>query len=359
MLLDQIRNRTAFASKYKTHPEAAVIACFFNPQKNCYRTKAFDIFYDSIKHLNHLIVECVIGESTPQLPNNGHVLYVFDRDAGNKEFLLNKAVEKLPPQIKYVFWLDADVIFANLDWLIDGVRQLKSSKIIQPFEYCLRLDQDQTAPSFDLDSFLEAYPLTPQEAHGQVWRGFAANVACKLFLDSADRDLHGHVGFAWGARRSVLDAVSLYEHGLSGDEASHLIAHAAAGHANHPCFAKLLSPYNLGAILDWCELFFDETEGLIGYVPGNLYHIWHGPDTSNGYSCEALDVNSPREDCEVGDSALDELIEKYHGGRGSVSVTHLDLSRSFDLCSILVAEGQAYTVRQVEPVNNDRSDADS
>jgi hypothetical protein len=307
MLLDQIRNRTAFASKYKTHPEAAVIACFFNPQKNCYRTKAFDIFYDSIKHLNHLIVECVIGESTPQLPNNGHVLYVFDRDAGNKEFLLNKAVEKLPPQIKYVFWLDADVIFANLDWLIDGVRQLKSSKIIQPFEYCLRLDQDQTAPSFDLDSFVKAYPLTPQEAHNQVWRGFAANVACKFFLESHDRDLHGHIGFAWGARRSVLDAVPLYEDDRLGDEVDHLIAHAAAGHATHPCFARLLSPSNFGAILAWSERFYEETGGLIGYVPGSLYHIWHGQPAIKDYLCGRADVDFPHEDCQVNES--DDSIE--------------------------------------------------
>jgi hypothetical protein len=119
MLLDSIKNRTVFSDKYKTHPEAAVISCFFNPQRNPYRTKAFEIFYESIKHLNHLIVECIIGEDEPQLPNNGHVMWIHTRDLlWHKESLLNKAIEQLPPNIKYVFWVDADVIFTIFGMVI-------------------------------------------------------------------------------------------------------------------------------------------------------------------------------------------------------------------------------------------------
>jgi hypothetical protein len=32
MFLHTIRNRTAFANKYSYHPEAVIIACYFNPQ---------------------------------------------------------------------------------------------------------------------------------------------------------------------------------------------------------------------------------------------------------------------------------------------------------------------------------------
>ena len=45
-------------SGYSYHKDAWIIACYFNPMKNAYRKKAFEIWYNSIKHLNHLIVEC-------------------------------------------------------------------------------------------------------------------------------------------------------------------------------------------------------------------------------------------------------------------------------------------------------------
>ena len=59
--------------KYKNHPEAIVISCFYNPQNSPYRTEAFNLFYDKIKHVNHQIVECVIGNSNPQLPENKNI----------------------------------------------------------------------------------------------------------------------------------------------------------------------------------------------------------------------------------------------------------------------------------------------
>ena len=59
MLLDWIKNNMMFADKYHTHSEAVIVSCYFNPQNSPYRLKAFNIFYESIKHLNHSIIECV------------------------------------------------------------------------------------------------------------------------------------------------------------------------------------------------------------------------------------------------------------------------------------------------------------
>ena len=47
-------------NQYKNDSRSVVIACYFNPQNNPYRRKAFNLFYDKIKHLNHRIIECVI-----------------------------------------------------------------------------------------------------------------------------------------------------------------------------------------------------------------------------------------------------------------------------------------------------------
>lgn len=108
--------------------------------------KAFNIFYDKIKHLNHRIIECVIGDAQPELPENANIQRVYTKNLlWHKESLLNKIIAGLPPKFEYVFWADADVIFENDEWLTKGVEELQNYNIIQPFEYCVHLERDQTA----------------------------------------------------------------------------------------------------------------------------------------------------------------------------------------------------------------------
>jgi hypothetical protein len=278
MVFNFIKNK--FSNGYRNHPEAVIISCYFNPQNSSYRLKAFNNFYDSIKPLNHLIVECIIGDSEPQLEDNENIVRYQTRNLlWHKETLLNKAVSQLPDRYKYIFWVDADVLFTNLDWLVSGVKELQSNNIIQPFEYCAHLERDELEPSFDLDELLDD-PL-PNEKNNKVWRSFCANFADTKLWQDTNYNRHGHVGFAWGARREVLEAVSLYDKALIGG-ADHIIAHAAAGQIPHPCISKSFTD-NLQEVEDWSRRFYRATEGKIGYVPGNLYHLWHGDITKREY----------------------------------------------------------------------------
>jgi hypothetical protein len=259
--------------KYKSHPEAVIISCYFNPTGNPYRLKAFNAFYNTIKHTNHRIVECVIGDSKPELPITDSISRIYTKDTlWHKETLLNNIIKTLPKEFKYVFWVDADVLFTNKKWIIDGVKELKTSNIIQPFEYCVHLNQDETKPSFDLEKEKKT-TFSPELRHPMVWRSFSANHKTGISGDE-NYDKHGHVGFAWGARREVLDAVPLYDRALIGG-ADHIIAHAAAGHFNHKCIIKSFTE-DIDAVMDWSYIFHNVVDGKIGYVAGDLYHIWHG-----------------------------------------------------------------------------------
>jgi hypothetical protein len=276
-ILDKLKNNFLYNNKYKTHSEAVIIACYFNPQNNPYRLRAFRIFYESIKHLNYQIVECVIGDSKPELVNEFpslNITRVYTQSLlWHKEGLLNKVVRELPIQYKYIFWLDTDVIFTNNDWLVDSVNQLKNGmNIIQPFEYCVHLEQDETEPNFDITHEYE-FASNPKNRHPKLWKSFGANHV-QGNSSNINYDMHGHVGFAWGAKRSVLDAVPLYDRALIGG-ADHIIAHAAAGHFNHPCIAKSFTD-NIKEVEDWSKQFYYLVRGKIGYVKGDLYHFWHG-----------------------------------------------------------------------------------
>jgi hypothetical protein len=272
--------------KYKPHDEAVIISCFFNPQNSPYRIKAFNEFYKSIKHLNHQIIECVIGETkefdgriahrTPaQLPESPNIKRIYTESLlWHKEALLNKIISELPKKYKYVFWVDADVIFTNKNWLVEAVEKLKcGAEILQPFEYCVHLNKDEMKPGFNVDNY-RGTVSDPNNRHKQLWRSFSANYATTNYSGDENYDRHGHVGFAWGAKREVLEKVPLYDKALIGG-ADHVIAHAAAGQICHSCIKKSFTD-NLDEVIAWSRLFYMQVKGRIGYVKGDLYHIWHG-----------------------------------------------------------------------------------
>lgn len=279
-MLDFLKNNTVFRNKYRTHSEAIIISCFFNPQKSEYRTKAFNTFYDSIKHLNHRIIECVIGGTEPELPENANITRIStDHLLWYKEALLNLVIKDLPSRFKYIFWVDADVLFSNQNWLVDGVKQMQKSTIIQPFEYCVHLEKDEIKPSFSMDEVHATH--LPNQINPKVWRSFAANFATSDLWEDQYYDNHGHVGFAWAARREVLDEVPLYDKALIGG-ADHIMAHAAVGQIPHSCITKSFNT-QIDTIIQWSKQFSRATRGQLGFVKGDLCHIWHGDVKSRDY----------------------------------------------------------------------------
>ena len=56
-----------------------------------------------------------------------------------KERLINIAIQKLPVDAKYVLICDYDIEFTNENWLYDTIYALNKHKIVQLFEYAIRL----------------------------------------------------------------------------------------------------------------------------------------------------------------------------------------------------------------------------
>jgi hypothetical protein len=272
-------------TRYAGHEEAVIVACYFNPTKSPARRRTFDRFYQSIKHLNHRVVECVIGEEgIAELPENENISRIYTRDVlWHKESLINRAILQLPEQFRYVFWIDADVLFTNRNWLIEAVSRLASDVVIvQPFEFAVHLEENEAEqPSFDLDNFkailrdANALRNGKQQRHKRVWRSIAANwETCRDLADSTVYDEHGHVGFAWGARRELLETVPLYDRALVGG-ADHIIAHAAAGQIPSHCIDKSFTA-DLEEVYEWSRRFANETRGQLAFITGDVYHLWHG-----------------------------------------------------------------------------------
>jgi hypothetical protein len=232
------------------------------------------------------VIECVVEGSQPELwslvGDNEHYKRVYTKNLlWHKEALLNSVIRELPKKYKYVFWVDADVIFTNKNWLVDAVKVLKTENIVQPFEYCVHLEQDTMEPRMNIE-FEKTFVSDPKRRHPRLWRSFAANYATnRKRSEDVNYDVHGHVGFAWGARREIIDTVPLYDKALVGG-ADHIIAHAAAGQINHNCITKAFKE-TTDEIESWSRRFHYIVNGRIGYVEGDLHHIWHGDITKRQY----------------------------------------------------------------------------
>lgn len=260
--------------KYTFHPDAIIISCFFNPHHSEYRNIAFNKYYSSIKHLNHKIIECIIGEDKPQLPiDNPNIIRVFTQNLlFHKEGLLNILIKDLSSKYKYVFWIDADIIFSNKSWMTDAVKELQKNNIIQLFKYAIHLNKDEDKPSFDINKFKKNCKDLKRR-HPNIWRSFASNIK-KPELHSLEYNIHGHVGFAWGAKLDILKKIFLYDKALIGG-ADHIMAHACIGQIPHKCITDVYKD-NIDDINNWSNDFYNLMNGKLGYIKGVIYHIWHG-----------------------------------------------------------------------------------
>ena len=268
----------SFAQPISINPnildETIIISCYFNPVNAPYRLKAFNRFYEGIKQYNHKIVECVIGKNKPQLPDSFEKIYTSSL-LWHKETLLNNIIKSLPAKYKYIFWVDADIIFTNPNWLEEGAKAMAAgANIVQPFEYCVHLEKDRLTPDFNVNAYKKSCS-NPMTRHKSLWRSFCSNFASGLYA-SRNYDAHGHVGFVWGIKREVYDKIpgGLYDKALIGG-ADHIMAHAAAGQINNACITESFSE-EIDSINTYSRGFYAAVNGKIGYALGDIYHIWHG-----------------------------------------------------------------------------------
>lgn len=183
-----------------------------------------------------------------------------------KERLLNLAVELLPPQCDRVAWLDADVLFDNPSWAQQTEELLLRHVVVQPFELSVRLEPGETS--------IDVAELPLGNAEHEVLHSIAYGVYAKG-PSCLDRYLaHGHSGYAWAARRSLLERHGLYDANILGN-ADLNIAHAMFS-GERDLKLDRLSERAQRHLRAWARRFHEDVAGSVAFVPGVLYHLWHG-----------------------------------------------------------------------------------
>ncbi len=193
-----------------------------------------------------------------------------------KERLLNIALRAVPADERFITWLDCDIIFGESNWVNLAERSLAAHNALQLFSDYLYLDIGDSGPAPGDEakpptgySFVKKLGSDPE-------RAFALSLGREKNVPSTNR------GLAWAARREIMDRHGFYDAIISG-HSDRAIAFAMCGR-----FDKFLSAVDCNKdqekhFLKWALPFSDSVQGRIGYLPGRIYHLWHGDKQNRKY----------------------------------------------------------------------------
>jgi len=243
--------------------ELVALTTYFNPCRYVSRRRNYEVFMRGMRAsgVTCITVECAFGDAPFELPASVDVLQLRSFTLlWQKERLLNLAASWLPGSCRYVAWLDCDIVFDNKDWAKELLTVLQQYPVAQVWESCLRLQQDGSAgvTSDRVSSFAAVMQTQPASLHAGRY------------------DTHGHTGYGWAMQRSLFDTVGLYEAAISGS-ADHFMAHAIYGDYNF-CIQNALKhdQAQIAHLQAWGQRFYQQVQGRLGVVKGEIRHLWHG-----------------------------------------------------------------------------------
>lgn len=253
----------------------AVVTCYFNPAGYRTRRENFRTFAAAAVSQGAELV--VIEAGTPGRwevdPRPGiRVLRVEWRDAlWQKERLLNVAIDRLQPEYGSVAWVDGDIVFDDPEW----IRRTREC-----------LGRHRLCQLFGTAQWLSRYGVPEPWYPG----GPIARLSVPKAFESTRGHVHfghGHPGFAWAARReTLLEVGGLYDRHILGSGDTIMVL-GWYGWPDHAYLERFTGPFKAAA-RRWVERTGRIVRGDVGYVKGNIRHLWHGERANRDYDGRIL-----------------------------------------------------------------------
>jgi hypothetical protein len=183
-----------------------------------------------------------------------------------KERILNLGLRHLPDECDKVAWLDADILIPNRGWATETAKLLNDYRVVQPFSHCVRLPPGR--------STCDPGSLVFGDGENRLFYGLAFGVYARGHRSLSNHFQHGHPGYAWAARRWLLEKHGLFDGNLLGNGDTD-IAQAMFGNFDYWSLRKL-GPRVRAKLKRWAEGVAHDVQGSVSFVPGLLVHLWHG-----------------------------------------------------------------------------------
>lgn len=178
-----------------------------------------------------------------------------------KERLLNVILKRLPRDCIHVAWLDCDLLFSDTGWPQRANDRLHDVPLLQLYSAVRYLARDATVEMV-VDS------VTARIRQGQSPASVLRNVIDRTGGSPT-------VGFAWAARRALLDKHGLYDACIigGGDTA---LACAAFGFPETAIGLHGMNAHQQRRYIAWANRFHADVRNQVGVLSGEIHHLWHG-----------------------------------------------------------------------------------
>ena len=170
------------------------------------------------------VVEAAFGDRRHEVTDRDNPMHLqvrTDVELWHKERLLNLGIQRLPPEAKYVAWVDPDVHFTRHDWANETVHMLQHHPVVQMFGQAANL-----GPNEEVLWLARGIAKGWQEYGKPVWE-------CP---ETVLRGVKDHPGLAWAFRREALDAMGgLLDFCIAGSADLHMVGAWASNYLlGHP-----------------------------------------------------------------------------------------------------------------------------
>lgn len=219
------------------------------------------------------MVEAALGDRHHEVTSKDNPWHLQVRTKSEiwiKENMINLGVKHLlPKDWKYVAWVDCDVEFDNKHWALDTIHALQHYPIVQPWQTSINL-----GPNGECQKLMDSCG----------YKVFKHGVP--LFRDRkrycGDPYIFGHCGYAWACTRPFWENVcGLIDFAILGS-GDHHMALGCRGYYSHSVHSAMKGPF-MDLCHAWQTRAMQITNGIIGYVIGNLRHYFHGPMVRRNY----------------------------------------------------------------------------
>jgi len=265
---------------YEMIDKLTVVTMISNPVRYRSRYELYRKFALQMEQAGARLItaEVAFGERPFEITERDNLMHLQLRtveELWHKENVLNLAIQyalQVNPDTKYIAWVDADVLPMRpvKEWLEETVHALQHYQIVQMFDSAFDLDYKNTVIGQPQISFLSQYVRSGYKmpTKGGFWKDYYSNA-------------HGHPGYAWAANVEALSQIGgLIDFAILGAGDRHM-ALGVVGAMAQSFETKDVS--YVKKLLEWQERCTRWIKKDVGYVPGSIYHYWHGPKGARGY----------------------------------------------------------------------------
>lgn len=190
-----------------------------------------------------------------------------------KERLINRQASKIAAMYDYIAWVDCDILFQNENWRFELAEILQEKKMVQLFESATYLGIDGVAnrKTEGLVKFCQSRQIQSLDSY-----------LSQASYGASEGGLGWSSGLGWAMRSEFFLSRKLLDFQILGSADLHM-AIAAVGFFEAFDKISYFTPAWREACVAWAEGFHSYVGGEVGYVTGNIVHLYHGSRKNRKY----------------------------------------------------------------------------